>query len=181
MQAPGVHDWRRTLRFRRVAQRTVRCKRLPGGARQNPESESRRWAGVSNRKVPSLAVFVAELSGEQRQYNTRGPPRYSGAMAADDLPPILARRLVDHDEALHRLVRSGTRLCSGFATSEPHRFYATLPPLLRHAVGPRARRRRARPGDPPGALPGAPSAPRRRRPSAPSPLRLCRSLAARGQ
>ena len=42
------------------------------------------------------------------------------------LPPWLASRLVSPDEALERTVRSGTRLASGFATSEPHSFYAAL-------------------------------------------------------
>ena len=42
------------------------------------------------------------------------------------LPGFLARRVVTHREALDELVSSGTRLSSGFATSEPHNFYADL-------------------------------------------------------
>ncbi len=42
------------------------------------------------------------------------------------LPDFLARRLVPAPEALERLVVSGTRLASGFATSEPVTFYSAL-------------------------------------------------------
>jgi len=43
-----------------------------------------------------------------------------------DLPPFLRDRVLPAEEALERTVRSGTRLASGFATSEPHSFYAAL-------------------------------------------------------
>ena len=47
-------------------------------------------------------------------------------MAPSNLPPYLARRVLSNTEALNRLVQSGTRLASGFATSEPTTFYASL-------------------------------------------------------
>jgi acyl-CoA hydrolase len=43
-----------------------------------------------------------------------------------DLPPFLQDRVLPAEEALERTVPSGTRLASGFATSEPHSFYASL-------------------------------------------------------
>jgi len=43
-----------------------------------------------------------------------------------ELPPFLAACRRTHDEALDELVRSGTCIGSGFATSEPHTFYAGL-------------------------------------------------------
>lgn len=43
-----------------------------------------------------------------------------------DLPPFLAACRRTHEEALGELVRSGTCIGSGFATSEPHTFYAGL-------------------------------------------------------
>lgn len=43
-----------------------------------------------------------------------------------ELPDFLADCVRTHDEALAELVTSGTRLGSGFATSEPHSFYADL-------------------------------------------------------
>jgi acyl-CoA hydrolase len=42
------------------------------------------------------------------------------------LPDFLARRVLPHRAALERLVLPGTRLASGFATSEPASFYAAL-------------------------------------------------------
>lgn len=42
------------------------------------------------------------------------------------LPAELAARVVPHEQALAETVRSGTRIASGFATSEPHAFYAAL-------------------------------------------------------
>lgn len=47
-------------------------------------------------------------------------------MTALSLPPFLADRRVTHEEALAATVRSGTRIASGFATSEPHTFYARV-------------------------------------------------------
>lgn len=44
----------------------------------------------------------------------------------ESLPQFLADRRVAHDDALEQVVRSGVRLASGFATSEPHSFYARL-------------------------------------------------------
>lgn len=46
--------------------------------------------------------------------------------AIESLPPYLAGRVVEQDAALEQVVRSGVRLASGFATSEPHSFYARL-------------------------------------------------------
>ncbi|MGH9380339.1 MAG: acetyl-CoA hydrolase/transferase C-terminal domain-containing protein [Thermoanaerobaculia bacterium] len=45
---------------------------------------------------------------------------------AGRLPPELAARVVPQEQALLETVRSGTRIASGFATSEPHTFYASL-------------------------------------------------------
>jgi acyl-CoA hydrolase len=42
------------------------------------------------------------------------------------LPPLLRERLVGNDEALQAAVTSGTKIASGFATSEPQTFYASL-------------------------------------------------------
>jgi len=39
------------------------------------------------------------------------------------LPEHLRQCLVSHEEALNRVVTKGTRIASGFATSEPHAFY----------------------------------------------------------
>ncbi|HOX42230.1 MAG TPA: acetyl-CoA hydrolase/transferase C-terminal domain-containing protein [Myxococcota bacterium] len=47
-------------------------------------------------------------------------------MGPGELPEFLAGCLVSHEEALTRLVRSGRRIASGFATSEPHTFYDGL-------------------------------------------------------
>lgn len=47
-------------------------------------------------------------------------------MERPPLPEHLANRVVDHEEALKIVVQSGRRLGSGFATSEPHRFYDTI-------------------------------------------------------
>jgi acyl-CoA hydrolase len=47
-------------------------------------------------------------------------------MTTSPLPPYLAARAVSQGEALRHLVRSGTRLGSGFATSEPSAFYGAL-------------------------------------------------------
>lgn len=47
-------------------------------------------------------------------------------MAIDNLPKSLAKHVVSNQEALRTLVRSHARLASGFATSEPHTFYATI-------------------------------------------------------
>lgn len=44
----------------------------------------------------------------------------------DSLPPFLAARQMAHDDALEQVVRNGVRVASGFATSEPHSFYARL-------------------------------------------------------
>ncbi len=48
------------------------------------------------------------------------------ALSARQLPARLARCVLSQGEALERLVVPGTRLASGFATSEPHSFYAAL-------------------------------------------------------
>jgi acyl-CoA hydrolase len=47
------------------------------------------------------------------------------------LPPYLASRVVTQDEALEKVVRSGTSVASGFATSEPHSFYSRLWDFIR--------------------------------------------------
>jgi hypothetical protein len=43
-----------------------------------------------------------------------------------NLPSFLEKCLCSHDEALRAIVRSGATIASGFATSEPHNFYARL-------------------------------------------------------
>jgi len=48
-----------------------------------------------------------------------------------NLPSFLEKCLCSHDEALRAIVRSGATIASGFATSEPHNFYAGLWDFIR--------------------------------------------------
>lgn len=55
---------------------------------------------------------------------TKKTKKTTAAPAPLDLPPFLKTRVLPHDEALKRTLRSGRSVMTGFATSEPHTFYA---------------------------------------------------------
>ena len=47
-------------------------------------------------------------------------------MTREKYPRFLAERLVTNEEALKAVIKSGSSICSGFATSEPYTFFTTI-------------------------------------------------------